>query len=236
MFSKTPARRESPPDVPPPLHRNGGAGPGRRSPGNVAGRKLSRDPVPAEAIVALVTGSALLLALATAAVLVGDGGSGPSTVPAPALAEAPARPPAAPQAIEPRFPADLQEQPLVQDEAKAPREQKPFPAPVAPSVDLLGPVPADMRFAVYLASFSSEEQAQAGWEILERRYRRPLSGLSPLVRPGKSKQGAAVFQLFAGPFESLLDATRRCATLSIATANCKPADLLQAGEGAGSWD
>ena len=125
---------------------------------------------------------------------------------------------------------------MAQDEAKVQREEKPFPAPVAPSLDLLGPAPADMRFAVYLASFSSEEQANAGWTILERRYRRPLSGLSPLVRRGKSKQGSAVFQLFAGPFESLLDAGQRCAALSIATANCKPADLSESAEGSGSWD
>jgi SPOR domain len=204
----------------------------RRSPSNVAGRKLSGDPVLAESLVALVTGSALLLALATAVVMVGESRSGPPSVPAPALAEAPA----APQAIEPRFPADQQEQPLVQGETKAEREPKPFPAPVAPTVDLLGPAPAEMRFAVYLASFSSEEQAHAGWGILERRYPRPLSGLSPLVRRGKSKRGATVFQLFAGPFESLLEATQRCATLSTATANCKPADLSQAGAGTRSWD
>jgi hypothetical protein len=196
---------------------------------------MSRDPVLAEAVVALVTGSALLLALATAAVMVRDSRTGPSTVPAPAVAEAPAPPPAAPPAIEPRFPAEQEEQPMVQEETKAQREQNPFPAPVAPSVDLLGPSPVDMRFAIYLASFSSEEQAQAGWEILERRYRRPLSGLSPLVRRGKSRQGATVYRLFAGPFDSLPDATKRCAALSTATANCKPADLSQAGE-EGSWD
>jgi cell division septation protein DedD len=238
MFSKTPPRRGSPPEVPPAIHRRSGAGPTQRSPGNVVGRTLFRDTVVAEAIVALVTGSALLLALATAAVMVRDNRSGPSTVPAPTppLAEAPTSPPAAPPAIEPRFPADQQEPPLVQDETKAQREQKPYPAPVAPSDDLLGPAPEDMRFAVYLASFSSEEQAHAGWEILERRYRRPLSGLNPLVRRGKSRQGATVFRLFAGPFDSLPDATQRCAALSTATANCKPADLSHAGEGAGSWD
>ena len=90
---------------------------------------------------------------------------------------------------------------------------KSFPAPVAPSVELLGPAPRkaaapkvqqaspDMRFAVYLASFSSDEQALAGWQILQRRYQRPLAGLTPLVRRGKSKQGGSVFRLFAGPFE-----------------------------------
>jgi cell division septation protein DedD len=189
-----------------------------------------------EATVALLTGSALLLALTTAAVMVRDSRSGPTAAPAPALVQAPAPSPAASQSTEPRFPADQPAQPLVQDEAKAQGEEKPFPAPVAPSLDLLGPAPADMRFAVYLASFSSEEQAHAGWEILERRYRRPLSGLSPLVRRGKSRQGADVFQLFAGPFDSLIDATRRCAALSTATANCKPADLSRTGEEAGSWD
>jgi SPOR domain len=240
MFSKTPPRRGSPPEVPPARHRHGGAGPARRPADTVAGRKPAREPVLAEAVVALVTGSALLLAMATAVVMVTDGRSGPSTVPPPVLAEAPAPPPAAPPvappAVEPRFPADQQEQPLAEVAPKTQREEKPFPAPVAPSDDLLGPAPADMRFAVYLASFSSEEQAHAGWEILERRYRRPLSGLGPLVRRGKSKQGDAVFQLFAGPFDSLLDATRRCAALATATANCKPADLSQAGEETGSWD
>src|SRR5262245_12712023 len=237
MFSKTPPRRGSPPEVPPALHRKSGAGPARRSPGSFAGRTMPRDPLLAEAVVALVTGSALLLAVATAAVMVRDSRSGPSTAPpAPAVAEAPAPPPAAPSATEPRFPAEQEEQPAVRDEAKAQREQSPFPAPVAPSVDLLGPAQVDVRFAIYLASFSSEEQAHAGWEILERRYRRPLSGLSPLVRRGKSRQGATVYRLFAGPFDSLPDATQRCAALSTATANCKPADLSQAGEGAGSWD
>ncbi len=199
---------------------------------------MFREPQLAEAVVALVTGSALLLAVATAAVMVRDSRTEPSTVPAPVVAEAPAPPPAAPSAIEPRFPAEQEEQPSVQEETKAQREQNqsPFPAPVAPSVDLLGPAPVDMRFAIYLASFSSEEQAHAGWEILERRYRRPLSGLSPLVRRGKSRQGATVYRLFAGPFESLPDATQRCAALSTATANCKPADLSEAGKETGSWD
>jgi hypothetical protein len=199
---------------------------------------MSRDPLLAEAVVALVTGSALLLAVATAAVMVRDSRTEPSTAPAPtpALAEAPASPPAVPPASEPRFPAEQEEQLSVQEETKAQREQSPFPAPVAPSVDLLEPAPVDMRFAIYLASFSSEEQARAGWEILERRYRRPLSDLSPLVRRGKSRQGATVFRLFAGPFDSLPQATQRCAALSTATANCKPADLSHAGEGAGSWD
>src|SRR5262245_20598331 len=186
MFSKTPPRRGSPPEVPPALHRKSGAEPARRSPGSFARRTMSRDPLLAEAVVALVTGSALLLAVATAAVMIRDSRSGPSDVPAPAVAEAPAPPPTAPPvaplAIEPRFPAEPEEQPSVPEETKAQREQSPFPAPVAPSVDLLGPAPVDMRFAIYLASFSSEEQAHAGWEILERRYRRPLSGLSPLVR------------------------------------------------------
>src|SRR5262245_15369400 len=242
MFSKTPPRKGSPPEVPPCAHRKGGAGPARRSPGNAAGRNLPSDPVLPEAAVALLTVSALLLALTTAGVMVRDSRSGPSTAPAPApapapaLVEAPTPSPAAPQATEPRFPSDQPEQPLVQDDKAAQGEQKSYPAPVAPSLDLLGPAPADMRFAVYLASFSSEEQAHAGWEILERRYRRPLSGLSPLVRRGKSGQGAHVFNLFAGPFESLHDATQRCAALSIATANCKPVDLSQTGEEAGSWN
>jgi hypothetical protein len=130
---------------------------------------------------------------------------------------------------------------------------KAFPAPVAPSVELLGPAakpgpkiappaavaqaPSDMRFAVYLASFPSDEQAAAGWQILQRRYQRPLAGLSPLIKRGKSKQGGSVFRLFAGPFESLEAAARRCSVLSTATANCKPADLSQASaEGQQSWD
>jgi hypothetical protein len=46
-----------------------------------------------------------------------------------------------------------------------------------------------------------------------------------------------VFRLFAGPFESLEAAARRCSVLSTATANCKPADLSQASaEGSQSWD
>jgi SPOR domain len=235
---------------------------------------LSRDEAaPAEAMVALATGSALLLALATAAVMIKDSRSGPPAAPAPVIAEAPATPPPSPQATEPRFPAD-QQQPLVQREDKSevptttepvapdtaladpkpatpPMEQKPFPAPVAPSLELLGPAPAtkaapqakvaqapaDMRYAVYLASFPNEEQALAGWQILQRRYQRPLSSLSPLVRRGKSKQGESVFRLFAGPFGSLKEAGQRCAGLAIATANCKPADLAQQpAEGAGSWD
>jgi SPOR domain len=231
MFSKTPAQRGSPPGVPSALHRRDGVGPARRPSAPAADRKP-----PAEALAALVTGAALFLAAATAVVLIKDSRSGPSTAMAPVPAEAPAPPPAAPPAVEPRFPADQQEQPVAQEEAKAQRDATPYPAPVAPSLDLLGPAPVDMRFAVYLASFSSEEQAHAGWEILERRYRRPLSGLSPLVRRGKSKQGAAVFELFAGPFDSLVDAGQRCAALSIATANCKPADLSKSAEGAGSWD
>jgi SPOR domain len=231
---------------------------------------LSRDEAePAEAIGALVTGSALLLALATAAVMIKDSRPGPPAAPAPAIAEVPAAAPPSPQPTEPRFPAE-QQQPLVQredkaeaqtvteptapDEAKpaAPAmEQKAFPAPVAPSLELLGPAPAakaapqakvaeapaDMRYAVYLASFPNEEQALAGWQILQRRYQRPLSGLSPLVRRGKSKQGESVFRLFAGPFGSLKDAGQRCAGLATATANCKPADLAQLpAEGSGSWD
>jgi hypothetical protein len=237
---------------------------------------LSRDEAePAEAIGALATGSALLLALATAAVMIKDSRPGPPAAPAPVIAEAPATPPPSPQPTEPRFPAE-QQQPLVQREDKAeaptvtepaapdeakpaapPMEQKAFPAPVAPSLELLGPAPAakaappakavpqakvaeapaDMRYAVYLASFPNEEQALAGWQILQRRYQRPLSGLSPLVRRGKSKQGESVFRLFAGPFGSLKDAGQRCAGLATATANCKPADLAQQpAEGSGSWD
>ena len=217
----------------PALHRRGGVGPSRH---RSADRKPPGETVTAEALIGLVTGAALFLASATAVVMVKDNRWAPSPVAAPALAEAAVPPAAAQPAVEPRFPADQQERPVAQDEAKVQREEKPFPAPVAPSLDLLGPAPADMRFAVYLASFSSEEQANAGWTILERRYRRPLSGLSPLVRRGKSKQGSAVFQLFAGPFESLLDAGQRCAALSIATANCKPADLSESAEGSGSWD
>ena len=196
-----------------------------------------------EALVAVAAGSALFLALATAAVMIRDSRWGPSTVAtstgAAARAPAPAAPspvPAAPSAVEPRFPADQPDQLPVQDAANAQSEEKPFPAPVAPSLELLGPPPADMRFAVHLASFSSEKQAHAGWEILARRYRGQLAGLSSLVRRGSSKQGSDVFELFAGPFESLLAASQRCGALTIATASCRAVDLSQSAEGAQSWD
>jgi cell division septation protein DedD len=227
MFSKTPPRLGPPTEVPPGFHRKVGGRPARRKP--------PREAVAAEGLAAVATGAAVFLALASAAMMVKDSHWRSSAVPVPELAEPPpatAAPPSEPpQAIEPRFAADPQEQPAVQEEGKAQGEDKPYPAPVAPSVDLLGPAPADMRFAVYLASFSSLEQAEAGWQVLERRYRRPLSGLNPLVRPGKSREGTLVYELFAGPFDSLLDATQRCAALTIATANCKPIDLSQTGEG-----
>lgn len=233
--------------------------------------------VPPDAIVALVTGAALILALATAWVMIKDSYSQPQAMAAaPVVAEAPPAP-VRPEAVEPRFPPEPPQPPAPaqrDDRSEVPTAAPPsepaepqgetlakvqplgpaagpksYPAPVAPSVELLGPAPRraplpkiqqaspDMRFAVYLASFSSDDQALAGWQILQRRYQRPLAGLTPLVRRGKTKRGGSVFRLFAGPFESLEAAAQRCGVLSTATANCKPADLSQqAAEGVQSWD
>jgi hypothetical protein len=273
MLSKTPHRKDARREKPPVLRRKGDATAGRRGAGADRSPAVS-EVLPAEVIVALVTGSALVLALATGAVMIEDSRSPSQATAAPVAAEAPAAP-AAPEAVEPRFPAEQQQspaqpQPQRDDKSETPTASeptephsealaevqprtptagpKPFPAPVAPSVELLGPspaeraqkvqqAPADMRFAVYLASFSTDEQALAGWQILQRRYQRPLAGLRPLVRRGKSKQGESVFRLFAGPFESLQAAAQRCGVLATATANCKPADLSQqAAEGSQSWD
>ena len=287
MLSKTPHRKGPRPQRPPSFPRRGDAAPARPGAG-AAALPAGGDIVPPDAIVALVTGAALVLALATAWVMIKDSYSQPQAVAeAPVVAE-PSPAPARPEAVEPRFPAEppqpqpqSQPQPLLQTQPQAPVQRddrsevpspsepaepegetlakvqplgpsagpKSFPAPVAPSVELLGPAPRkaaapkvqqaspDMRFAVYLASFSSDEQALAGWQILQRRYQRPLAGLTPLVRRGKSKQGGSVFRLFAGPFELLEAAAQRCGVLSTATANCKPADLSQqAAEGAQSWD
>lgn len=293
MLSKTPHRKGPRPERPPVLGRRGEAAAGRRG-GRAEQRPASSEDLPADAVIALVAGAGLVLALATGGVMIKDSRSRPQAdwqaMKAPAVAQAPPAPPApsAPEAVEPRFPADQQQQqpqtepqpqpqPLVQrddkSETSAPAEPaegegqalaevqprspaagpKAYPAPVAPSVELLGPTakpapktlqpspiapaPSGMRFAVYLASFPSDEQAVAGWQILQRRYQRPLAGLSPLVKRGKSKQGESVFRLFAGPFESLEAAARRCSVLYTATANCKPADLSQASaEGSQSWD
>src|SRR5262245_16502574 len=277
MLSKTPHRRGSRPERPPVPHR-GETATGRH--GAAADRRPAATPevLPPDVIVALVTGSALILALATGAVMIEDSRSVAQATAEPAVAVV--QPPApAPEAVEPRFPDQPQSTPQPQPqgqpqplrqrgeqahacEPKEPANEalaavqpqgpttgpRPFPAPVAPSVELLGPAPKktapkteqappDMRFAVYLASFSSNEQALAGWQILQRRYQRPLAGLAALVKRGKSKQGESVFRLFAGPFESLQAAAQRCSVLSTATANCKPADLSQASaEGSQSWD
>jgi SPOR domain len=284
MLSKTPHRKAHRAEKPPVLPRRSDAAAARRGVG--PDRRLSGGELllPADAVVALVTGSALVLAVATGAVMIEDSRSQLQATAAPVAAASPPATPA-PEAVEPRFPPDQQQpqaQPPTQERVQAqppaqpdststtatasepmqPRSEalaevqpraptagpKPFPAPVAPSVELLGPspaerapkvqqVPADMRFAVYLASFASDEQALAGWQILQRRYQRPLAGLSPLVRRGKSKRGENVFRLFAGPFESLQAAAQRCGVLATATANCKPADLSQqAAEGSQSWD
>jgi hypothetical protein len=290
MLSKTPHRKGPRPERPPVLGRHGEAAAGRRG-GRAEQRPASSEDLPADAVIALVAGAGLVLALATGGVMIKDSRSRPQAgwqaMKAPVVAQAPPAP-SAPEAVEPRFPADQQQQqpqtepqpqpqPLVQrddkSETPAPAEPaegegqalaevqprspaagpKAYPAPVAPSVELLGPTakpapktlqpspiapaPSGMRFAVYLASFPSDEQAVAGWQILQRRYQRPLAGLSPLVKRGKSKQGESVFRLFAGPFESLEAAARRCSVLYTATANCKPADLSQASaEGSQSWD
>ena len=290
MLSKTPHRKGPRPERPPVLGRHGEAAAGRRG-GRAEQRPASSEDLPADAVIALVAGAGLVLALATGGVMIKDSRSqaqaDSQAMKAPVVAQAPPAP-SAPEAIEPRFPADQQQQqpqtepqtqpqPPVQrdDKAEIPAPAEPaegegqalaevqprspaagpkaYPAPVAPSVELLGPTakpapktlqpspiaqaPSGMHFAVYLASFSSDEQAVAGWQILQRRYQRPLAGLSPLVKRGKSKQGESVFRLFAGPFESLEAAARRCSVLYTATANCKPADLSQASaEGSQSWD
>jgi hypothetical protein len=117
---------------------------------------------------------------------------------------------------------------------------KPVAAPPQRSVE--DPTPMEQvslagAHAIYLSSFPDRELAESGWQILERRYAKGLTGLKPEIVEGKDAGGKRVWRLFAGPLRSQADAAQRCRALSFGSVNCKPADFTRGGSGAtGAWE
>jgi hypothetical protein len=91
--------------------------------------------------------------------------------------------------------------------------------------------------AIYLSSFPDRELAESGWQILERRYAKGLTGLKPQIVEGRGSGGKRVWRLFAGPLGSAVDAAQRCRALAFGSVNCKPADFTRGATGAsGAWE
>jgi cell division septation protein DedD len=102
-------------------------------------------------------------------------------------------------------------------------------APTAePARRASGPVAAErsVLFAVHIASYRTEESAEAGWRIIRAEAPQALAGLHPrLEHVDLGPEQGVYLRLKAGPLDSRADAAARCAALVDTGHYCKTADF-----------
>jgi SPOR domain len=109
--------------------------------------------------------------------------------------------------------------PLAQQRELAAARRAPAPAEAS------GTTPAAPAAAILLARGPSLDALRLSWSLLNERHKSSLGSLEPRVvtpEPG-------THQLVAGPFASIADATKACATLKSRGVSCQPAEFK--GEG-----